>query len=103
MFVNEMARKLCSEYVGGGYWNYYELNNGAWYMSLDDERMFHVVWADNDFESEMSADAFSITSCLLACHIMLNARSELFLPAYYLLREYATEHAEKELILAVVD
>ena len=102
-YVYSMARRLCPEY-DGGFWNYYELSNHGWYMGLDADRTFHVVWDGNYYEGEMSADAFSIVACLYAYSIMFNSqKGELFVPAYYALREYAAEHAEAKDILAAID
>lgn len=102
MTVYSMARRLCAEY-DGGLWQYYELSNKGWYMALDDDRTFRVVWAGNYYEGDMSADAFSITANLYAYNVMFGSQDELFVPAYYALREYAAEHAEAKKILAAID
>ena len=105
MAVYSMARRLCAEY-DGGFWNYYELSNGGWYMGLDDDRTFHVACPGNYYEGDMSADAFGVTACLYAYNAMFGmgrASDEVFSDAYYALRDYAAEHAEREHILAAID
>ena len=100
--VYSMARRLCPEY-DGGYWDYYELSNGGWYMGLDSEEKFHVMWEGNYYEGDMSADAFSVTTNLYAYNVMFGSQDELFVPAYHALREYAAEHTEAQEILAAID
>lgn len=100
--VYAAARRLCPDYTGG-YWDFYDLSNGGWYMSLDSEKPCRVVWELNGFEGTMTPDAFGITSCLYAYNAMFGSRDELFVPAYHALRDYALEHAESELILAAID
>ncbi len=104
MAVYSMAGQLCDDY-DGGYWNYYELQNGGWYMGLDSDATFHVMWPGNFFEGKMSADAFSITANIYAISAMFGSpeENEIFVPVYYALREYAAEHPEREQILAAID
>ena len=108
MAVHSMAGQLSEDYEnfeGEKFWNYFELSNGGWYMGLDSDRTFHIVWPpSNFFEGDMSADAFSITACLYAFSAMCGSReeNEIFVPAYHALRRYAVEHEERELILAAI-
>ena len=103
MAVYSMAGQLCDDY-DGGYWHYYDLSNGGWYMGLDSDATYHVIWPGNFFDGEMSADAFSITANLYAFSAMFDSpeENELFVHAYHALRNYAAEHAERELILAAI-
>ena len=49
-----------------GYWEFWTLSNGGFYMAPAGDRLHHVI-CDNCFEGDLSADALGITSCLYAC------------------------------------
>ena len=53
-FVYAMTSKLSDDY-GGGYWQFYALSNGGFYMAPDGDGRFQVV-SENGFECFMSAD-----------------------------------------------
>ena len=63
-FIFSMASRLSEDY-GGGYWEFYILANGGFYMAPDSDGKFQVV-SPNGWEGFMSADAFGITVCLFA-------------------------------------
>lgn len=52
-----------SEDYSGGYWQFYSLSNGGFYMALDDDHIYRVA-CENGFEGRLSADALSIVACL---------------------------------------
>ncbi len=52
--------KLSSDYHGG-YWEFYKLSNGGFYMAQDTGRKFQV-FCENGFAGELSADALGITA-----------------------------------------
>ena len=99
--VYDNMRRLCAEY-DGGYWHYYELSNGGFYMAPDISAPMHLVHADNHFDGEMSADAAGIVACMYAinqlCHVEDEEVAEKMVNAYHLLREFANQHAEGGLI-----
>ena len=103
-FIFSMASRL-SEHYGGGYWLFYTLGNGGFYMAPDSEGQFQVV-SPNGWEGFMSADAFGITACLYA-YSNLSFGSGQFAETcgeqYHLLREYMMDHAEAGAILAATD
>ncbi len=102
-FIFSMASRLSEDY-GGGYWLFYTLDNGGFYMAPDSDR-FQVV-SENGWEGFMSADAFGITVCLYA-YSNLSFGSGQFAATcaeqYHLLREYMMVHAEAGAILAATD
>ena len=63
--VYAFMRKLASEYTGG-YWTFFELSNGGFYMAPEGESTFQICVEGNGFEGAMSADAAGITACLFA-------------------------------------
>ena len=104
-YVFGIARALSPDY-DGGYWEFYALSNGGFYMApAGDER--YQVRCENGFDGEMSADAFGIT-CGLYCFSHLSfsapqAMAEACAEQYHLLREYMLQHAEAPAILAATD
>jgi hypothetical protein len=89
----------------GGYWDFYTLSNGGFYMAPSSDDRFHVT-CDNQFEGDLSADALGITSCLYAySHLSFSGGSFARECArhYHLLREYMLEHREVRKILAATD
>jgi len=102
-FVFSMASRLSEDY-GGGYWLFYTLDNGGFYMAPDSDR-FQVV-SENGWKGFISADAFGITVCLFAySHLSFGSGqfAETCAEQYHLLREYMMDHAEAGAILAATD
>lgn len=100
-----LAANLSSDYVGG-YWDFYTLDNGGFYMAPDSGPRFQVI-SPNGYEGFMSADAFGIAVCLFTfSHLSFSNREE-FANAcarhYHWLREFAMDHAEAGAILAACD
>lgn len=62
--VYRFAEQLAEAYTGG-YWQFYTLSNGGFYMAPDLDESFGVV-ADNGYSGTLSADALGITACLYA-------------------------------------
>jgi len=103
-FIFSMASRLSEDY-GGGYWLFYTLDNGGFYMVPDSDGKFQVA-SPNGWEGFMSADAFGITVCLFA-YSNLSFGSGQFAETcaeqYHWLREYMMDHAETRAILAATD
>jgi hypothetical protein len=89
----------------GGYWEFYTLSNGGFYMAPSSDDVFHVT-CDNMFEGDLSADALGITACLYA-YSNLSFTGGSFarecIRHYHLLREYMMDHAEVRAILGATD
>ena len=103
-FVYAMTSKLSDDY-GSGYWQFYILSNGGFYMAPDGDGRFQVV-SENGFECFMSADALGITVCLYAySHLSFgdDEFSEICARQYHLLRDYVFNHPEARSILAAID
>ena len=60
--VFTMADRLSTDYRGG-YWDFYALSNGGFYMAPATDATFKVS-CENGFEGSMSADALGLTACL---------------------------------------
>jgi hypothetical protein len=90
----------------GGYWHFYTLSNGGFYMAPHSKRQYQVI-CDNGFEGQLSADALGITACLYAySHLSFNDNqkyAEVCAQHYHLLREFMLEHQEAGNILRAID
>ncbi len=101
--VYAFMRKLNSEYRGG-YWTFFELSNGGFYMAPEGEATFNISVDGNGFDGSMSADAAGITACLFALsHLSFQVRNDSIANHYHQLRDFALEHAEAGAILAAID
>jgi len=100
-FTESMSR----EYKGG-YWEFYRLSNGGFYMAPDSGSYFPVA-CQNGYEGVLSADALGITACLYAySHLYFldnQALAETCAAQYHQLREYMFEQTEAEAILGAID
>jgi hypothetical protein len=95
--------ELFSSY-DGGYWEFIELSNGGFYMSLRSSKPVQLYIASNGFDGEMSADAASIVVNLFAqCHLANQHELDSLIDLYHSLREYACEHSETRQILRAID
>ena len=103
--IYTFAERLSVDYRGG-YWNFYELSNGGFYMAPNDDEQFLVI-SDNGFEGTMSAEAFGVTVCLYAySHLSFSANPDFAdqcIRQYHLLREFMFDHSEAKNILSATD
>jgi hypothetical protein len=100
--VYAFMRHLVTEYRGG-FWHFYELSNGGFYMAPEMDPV-QVRVESNGYEGRMSADAAGITACLFAfSHLSFEVNSDVLTRHYYMLRNFALEHAEAKEILAAID
>ena len=94
-----------AEDYDGGYWDFYTLSNGGFYMAPADEWIFRVA-CDNMFEGDLSADALGITACLYAYSNLSFADGRFARVCachYHRLREFMMDHGEVRAILGVTD
>lgn len=95
-------RQLSQDYTGG-YWHFFELSNGGFYMAPESARL-RIRVEGNGFDGTMSADAAGITACLFAfSHLSFRIPAVSLARHYYELRDFALEHAEASAILAATD
>jgi hypothetical protein len=104
-FVYSVTGCMAKEYRGG-YWEFYSLSNGGFYMAPKSDITFNVI-CENGFEGVLSADALGITACLYAYSHLSFSGDEAFAQTcaqqYHLLREYMLEHPEAGSILGAID
>lgn len=99
-------RRLADSY-NGGFWNYYTLTNGGFYMAPVLGRLQLEV-AGNGYSGEVTADAAGIITTLfvlgqLAAETEGAAECDALIDRYYWLREYASGHAEAAQIYRAID
>ena len=102
--VFQFAEHLAAGYHGG-YWQFYGLSNGGFYMAPRSDGVFNVS-SMNGFEGEMTADALGLTACLYAYSNLSfggDGFAETCAGQYHLLREYMFGHAEVRSILRAID
>lgn len=102
--IFNIAGNLASQY-DGGFWEFYKLSNGGFYMAPASDEQFSVS-ADNGYEGSMSGDALGITACLYAySHLSFGdgALAEICAAQYHLLREFALDHDCAVVIFQAID
>jgi hypothetical protein len=95
-----------------GYWEFFTLSNGGFYMAPRSETIFNVS-ADNGFEGQMTGDALGIVACLYSYSNLSfgdgNASTgqggfaETCAEHYHLLREFMFGHVEVRSIVRAID
>lgn len=103
--VFQFAEHLAASQYNGGYWQFYGLSNGGFYMALRSDAIFSVS-CENQFEGQMTADALGITACLYAYSNLSFGDgdfAETCAEHYHWLREYAMDHAEVRSVLRAID
>jgi hypothetical protein len=99
-----ITERMAEDY-SGGYWDFFQLSNGGFYMAPSTDRIFHVT-CDNYFEGDLSGDSLGITACLYAySHLSFsNGRfARVCACHFHRLREYMFEHPEVREILGATD
>ncbi|MBK7675860.1 MAG: antirestriction protein [Candidatus Accumulibacter sp.] len=103
--IYRFAGFLSDDYRGG-YWHFYTLSNGGFYMAPAGERRF-AVSAENGYEGELSGDALGVSACLYAySHLSFREGNfgESCAEHYHRLREFVLlGHPEAAAILAAID
>ena len=103
-FVFSLTEGMSRDYRGG-YWEFYTLSNGGFYMAPKNNGPFHVS-CENGFEGTLSADALGITVCLYAySHLSFSdgELAETCAEQYHWLRDYMLEQGEVRQILRAID
>ncbi len=90
----------------GGYWEFYDLSNGGFYMAPSSDDDFAVI-CENGFVGTLSPEALGITASLYAySHLSFSGNEELAqmcAEQYHLLREFIMDHPEAGAILKAAD
>src|SRR5438105_14874957 len=88
LLVYRWMDALCEAY-SGGYWQFYALSNGGFYMAPSRTQRMRLAVGGNAFDGEMSARAAGIVACLFAFGELAQDETggERFIGLYHLLRD----------------
>jgi len=102
--IFNMTERLCPEY-SGGYWHFYTLSNGGFYMAPDIYSPL-AVYSDSGWGEMMSTDALGVTACLYAYSHLSFSQGRLAQTCaehFHWLRDAACAHSEARAILGAID
>ena len=104
-FIYTVTGQMAPDYKGG-YWQFYALSNGGFFMAPDTEKTFGIA-CRNGYQGQVSADALGIICCLYAySHLSFSANEKIgrmYARHYHLLRAFMCEHPEVGAILCAID
>ena len=106
-FVYNWMRRLSDDY-DGGFWNFYELSNGGFYLAPTLPARLWIEVESNGYDGEMSADAAGIVATLFALGQLFagnraSREMDALIDRYHFLREFAMDHAERSEIFQAID
>ncbi len=92
----------------GGYWNFYELSNGGFYLAPLKAKRLQLAVPGNGFSGEVSADAAGVVATLfalgqLAAEVEDGDAADELSTRYHLLRDFACGHEEAADITRAID
>ena len=94
---------MCSSYTGG-FWDFYELPNGASYLVPTMAEHFDLSWHGNGFEGRVSADAAGIIVTLCALSAMsFHDETGTCADNFHLLSSALDRHPEAVQIFRAID
>lgn len=100
--IFNLMRRLSSDYTGG-YWEYFELNNGGFFLEPPTiSEGYNLFQEGNGFEGKVSSEAAGIIVTMMIIN-HLCWEDESLVPYFYKLEEYALNHAEKKAIFCALD
>lgn len=105
--VYHIAGMMCPEQYHGGYWKFYTLSNGGFYMGLSSDELFHAT-SVNGNSATVTADTLGLVCSLTAFNWLAWSKDPEQAMAcgqhFHLLRDYALSgDQELESILALID
>jgi len=103
MLTYHVMSQYCKGYTGG-YWNFYHLSNGGFFMAWNTDTQVHVVNEMNYCDETMSAEAASIGANLYALSGVSFESHDPKIGAHYAaLYEFMGEHEEARKIFRFID
>ena len=90
----------------GGFWDFYALSNGGFYMAPSSDEDFAVI-CENGFVGTLSSDALGVAATLCAfSHLSFSGNeslARLCSEKFHQLRDFMMDHPEAEKILRATD
>lgn len=99
--VYKQLRDISPDY-NHGYWDFYLLSNGGFYMAPRTDKRFNIS-TPNMYDGEVSADAAGIIACLDVWNALAQSADEKMIDLFYQLRDFAKDHEEAGAIFAAID
>ena len=88
----------------GGYWHFYTLSNGGFFLVPAGPTRFRLRCDGNGFSGMVSAEAAGIVACAMALsHLSCQFEEERLVDAFYQLRDFAATHIEASAIFGALD
>src|SRR5271156_2639494 len=81
------AMRSFARSYGGGFWRYFNLSNGGFYMAPFGDEPYAISVEGNGYEGTLSADATGIVASLFGINRIANTGCERCIAHYYLLRD----------------
>ena len=101
--VYSAMESLCETYHGG-FWDYFELSNGALYMAPRLEGPLPIICDGNGYSGQMSSDAAGIVASLFALNAMAwSTEDATFTELYHRVLAFVPSHPEAREIFAAID
>lgn len=108
-YIYDLMAAQCKDYTGG-YWEFYETSNGAFYLAPNEEKM-HIVVETNGYVGDMSGNAAGLVMTIVcvndlcwAAHANGDQETCKRMSTYfYLLKDFACDHPESRQILGAID
>jgi hypothetical protein len=103
MLMYDWMGALCPDY-SGGYWDFYALSNGGFYMAPAFGGCLKVLVDGNGFSAEMTAIGAGLVAVLFAlCQLANEGDGDRFIELYYQVLDYVPFHPEAPLIYRDID
>lgn len=101
--IYDTLSMLSADY-DGGFWNYFRLSNGGFYMAPKESRSFRIRCVENSFECNVSANTAGIIATAMAySDLLFRRRGSCFARAYELLSEFIYQQSDAGTIRAALD
>ena len=95
---------MMSEDYDGGFWEYFRLSNGGFYMAPKTNKSFRMFGLGNGFKGEVSANTAGLIATAMAySHLSFRHRGECFARAYELLSCFIFQQPDAGIIRAALD
>lgn len=93
-----------SEDYNGGFWHFYTLSNGGFYMAPATDKRMRLDVEGNGFSGEVSADAAGVVATMFAlCQLAAETQDDRIIDLYFLLRAFMKDHPERDLMFRAID
>ncbi len=95
---------LSKDYTGG-YWEFYNLSNGGFYMAPKTDKTFYIINPMNGFTGHMGYEAVGISvCCLVFSDLSFDFQiNPVWADRFYQLRAFAMQHTEAISITRLID